>query len=124
VRRLMRILLKYRALGGLDAPAEPLVRFARRLRALQERLSDPSRTAIIIVTLDEPLVRAETRRLLDRLGAQGRPAAAVVLNRANPQASWEAQEAEGIPVLSSPEVPDPVGADALRSLAWGWERVA
>ncbi|HUG39356.1 MAG TPA: ArsA-related P-loop ATPase [Longimicrobiales bacterium] len=120
VGRIMRILLKYRALGGLDAPAESLVRFARRLRALQERLSDPSRTAIVIVTLDEPLVRAETRRLLGQLDRHGLAPAAVLVNRA------PGARAEGLrpPAFRAPEVPEPVGADRLRALGLGWERIA
>jgi arsenite/tail-anchored protein-transporting ATPase len=65
--RIMRVLLKYRALGGLDAPGGPLLRLAKRLRALRERLADPARTAIVVVTLDEPLVAAETGRLIERL---------------------------------------------------------
>ena len=122
VRRIMRILLKYRALGGLDAPAEPLLRFARRLRALQERLSDPSRTAIVIVTLDEPIVRAETRRLLDRLRDRGIEPAAVLVNRAGPGSPDDDLAAgfPGTPVFLAPERTEPVGADALRSLARGW----
>ncbi len=104
VHRVMRILLKYRAMGGLDAPAGPLLRFARRMRALQERLSDPSRTAIILVTLDEPIVRAETRRLHERLRGLDLHPAAILLNRR--------------------VAPEPVGAERLRGLAAAWERIA
>lgn len=104
VHRLMRILLKYRAMGGLDAPAGPLLRFARRMRALQERLSDPSRTAIILVTLDEPIVRAETRRLHERLRGMDLQPAAILLNRR--------------------VAPEPVGAERLRGFAAAWERIA
>ncbi|HUE76850.1 MAG TPA: ArsA-related P-loop ATPase [Longimicrobiales bacterium] len=103
LHRLMRILLKYRALGGLDAPAGPLLRFARRMRALQERLSDPSRTAIILVTLDEPIVRAETRRLRNALRGLGLAPAAILLNRR--------------------VAPEPVGAERLRVVPDAWERI-
>ncbi|MBW3553575.1 MAG: hypothetical protein KY466_08695 [Gemmatimonadetes bacterium] len=123
VRRLLRLLLKYRALGGLDSPAESLVRFARRLRALQERLSDPSRTAILIVTLDEPLVQAETRRLLQRLDRHGLAAAAVVVNRTRRGGAWSPEDdAPAPPVFRAPEVEEPVGASRLRSLVEAWER--
>lgn len=122
VRRLLRLILKYRALGGLDSPAESLVRFARRLRALQERLSDPSRTAILIVTLDEPLVQAETRRLLRRLDRHGLAAAAVVVNRARRGGAWPPEDdAPAPPVFRAPEVEEPVGAGRLRSLVEAWE---
>jgi arsenite/tail-anchored protein-transporting ATPase len=122
--RLMRILLKYRAVGGLDAPAERLIRLARRLRALRERLSDPNRTAIVVVTLDEPLVRAETRRLLEELARLGLPAAAVLVNRCLPAAPPAADTAPpGTPVFRAPEVRDPRGA-ALRPFAEAWEQIA
>lgn len=125
VRRLLRLLLKYRALGGLDSPAESLVRFARRLRALQERLSDPSRTAIVIVTLDEPLVQAETRRLIRRLHRHGLAAAAVVVNRAGPGGGWSPEDETGAPpVFRAPEVEEPVGTPRLRSLMDAWERTS
>jgi arsenite/tail-anchored protein-transporting ATPase len=122
--RLMRILLKYRAVGGLDAPAEWLIRLARRLRALRERLSDPNRTAIVVVTLDEPLVRAETRRLLEKLAGLGLPAAAVLVNRLLPAVPPPADIATpGTPVFRATEVRDPRGP-ALRPFAEAWERIA
>ena len=126
LRRIMRLLLKYRAAGGLDAPVESLVRFARRLRALQARLSDPSRTAIVIVTLEEPLVRAETTRLLDHLARQGLAAGAVLVNRVEGDDVPDYRPPPGapVPVVRVPEVDEPVGAERLRSLAEAWSIVA
>jgi len=119
VRRIMRILLKYGAMGDLDAPAEQLLRFARRFRTLRERLRDPERTALVVVTLDEPLARAETGRLVERIRVLGLPLTGVIVNRtAGPveprpdTATWRA-----------PEVEEPKGADALIQFTRAWERV-
>jgi arsenite/tail-anchored protein-transporting ATPase len=125
--KVMRILLKYRAVGGLDAPAGPLIRLAKQFRALRERLSDPSRTAIIVVTLEEPLVQAETGRLIDRLQHLDLPLAAVVVNRAadDPTARSVdgAGRTPGLPTFRAPTVPEPTGPDALLAFARAWERV-
>jgi arsenite/tail-anchored protein-transporting ATPase len=123
--RLMRVLLKYRALGGLDAPAGPLLRLARRLRALRERLSDPARTSIVVVTVDEPMIRAETGRLIQRLAELALPVAAIVVNRGvDGRATWSTEAIPpDIPVLSAPTVPEPVGRTALLSFIASWERL-
>ncbi len=120
LRRIMRILLKYGAIGDLDAPAEQLLRFARRFRTLRERLMDPARTALVVVTLDEALARAETGRLVERIRSLGLPLTGVLVNRANgpveprpDTATWRA-----------PEVEEPKGATALTEFTRAWERVA
>jgi TRC40/GET3/ArsA family transport-energizing ATPase len=118
--RIMRILLKYRAVGGLDAPAGPLIRLAKRFRALRERLADPSRTAIVVVTLQESLVHAETGRLLERLRQLDLPAAAVVVNRTDHATA----AAHGLPTFRAPTVPEPTGPAGLRAFARAWEVVA
>ena len=117
VHRILRILLKYRALGALDAPAEHLIRFAKRFRGLRDRLTDSSRTAIVAVTLDEPMVRAETRRLVDRLHELQLPLGAVVVNRSRGRTSdWE------VPVFHAPEVAEPRGEQPLESFFRSWRR--
>jgi arsenite/tail-anchored protein-transporting ATPase len=126
--RVMRILLKYRSVGGLDAPAGPLIRLAKRFRALRESLSDPSRTAIVVVTQEEPLVRAETGRLIERLRQLGLPVAAVVVNRAGAGPAVAAGEASmaayGLPIFQAPLVPEPTGPEELRAFSLAWELVA
>jgi anion-transporting ArsA/GET3 family ATPase len=128
VHRIMRILLKYRAVGGLDAQAGALLRLAKQLRALRARLSDPSRTSIVVVTVEEPLVGAETRRLLDSLRQFDLPTTALVVNR------WQAGEAPAaptarslvrreLPVFHAPLVAEPTGTDALAAFLRSWERV-
>jgi arsenite/tail-anchored protein-transporting ATPase len=122
--RLMRILLKYRAVAGLDAAAGPLLRLARRLRALRERLVDPTRTSVVVVTVDEPLVLAETHRLLDRIRQLGLPVGAVLLNRADPDTRDVPGFGPMVPVFRAPAVDEPTGADGLRAFAAAWERVS
>jgi arsenite/tail-anchored protein-transporting ATPase len=124
--RLMRVLLKYRAVGPLDAPGRPLLRLARRLRALRARLSDPSRTAIVVVTVDEPMIRAETGRLLATLMEMSLPVAAVVVNRAMGDRVGPPADAiaAGLPVFRAPMVSEPVGAEALLAFSASWERLA
>lgn len=119
--RIMRILLKYRAVGGLDAPAGPLIRLAKRFRALRERLADPSRTAIVVVTLEEAMVLAETRRLVGRLEEMGLPAAALLVNRANLREAGVVGDLPELPTFRAPVVREPVGVDALRAFVSAWE---
>lgn len=123
VHRLMRVLLKYRAVASLDAPAEPLIRLARQLRFLRERLADPSTTSIILVTLDEPMVASETHRLAGRLTDAGLAPAAIVSNRLEDTAVRPERNG-GALVLRAPGVTEPVGAAALRRFIAAWEPVS
>jgi arsenite/tail-anchored protein-transporting ATPase len=124
--RLMRILLKYGAVGPLDAPGRPLLRLARRLRALRERLSDPARTSIVVVTVAEPMIRAETGRLIERLRELDLPLAAVIVNRATGDLVEPLPDAvaANIPLFRAPIVAEPVGTAALLEFAASWERLA
>src|SRR5205085_6593099 len=65
--QLMRLMLKYRDIVSLGDAAQELLDFARRTKALEQRLVDPALTTTIIVALDEPLVREETGRLAGEL---------------------------------------------------------
>jgi anion-transporting ArsA/GET3 family ATPase len=70
-RQLMRIIVKYRHRRRRRRCRRVAARAARELRALQRTLHDPDRTAVVIVTLDEPMVRAETQRLAEALQEAG-----------------------------------------------------
>jgi arsenite/tail-anchored protein-transporting ATPase len=118
--RLMRVLLRYRS-AGLDGPAGPLLRLAGRLRALSERLSDPARTSIVIVAIDEPLILAESGRLVDRLREMDLPTGAIVLNHAAGPVIPEALARAGTPVFRAPTVPVATGPAALRSFFDRWQ---
>jgi arsenite-transporting ATPase len=69
--RLMRLMLKYRDVVGLGDTARELLDFAKRTRALDALLHDRERCGVIVVTLDEPVVRAETARLCAAVRARG-----------------------------------------------------
>jgi arsenite/tail-anchored protein-transporting ATPase len=117
-RQLMRIIVKYRAAGVAGDAAETLLRAARALRALQQRLGDAERTAVFIVTLSEPLVRAETDRLMAALSDGDVAVAAVIVNRQS------AHSADGggyePPVILAPAVAAPMGDYALREFIEAW----
>jgi arsenite/tail-anchored protein-transporting ATPase len=120
----MRLLLRYRDVVGLGDAAERVLRFARGLRALRARLTDPAETAVWLVTLSEPMVAAETRRLAERLAALGMPPQALLVNRADAAAPEVPVPAGVSLVATAPEWPrGPVGAEALWSFADGWRRV-
>src|SRR5437016_3033633 len=69
--RLMRIMLKYREVAPLGDAASGLLDFAQRTRTLDVLLRDPDRAGLVLVTLDEPVVRAETSRLVSEVRARG-----------------------------------------------------
>ncbi len=79
--RLMRLMLKYKEVVTLGDSAQELLGFAKRTRALESLLHEPTQCAVIAVGLDEPLVRAESERLAAELGARGLSVAAFVWNR-------------------------------------------
>jgi TRC40/GET3/ArsA family transport-energizing ATPase len=117
VHALMRLLVKYGAVASLDALAQDLLAFAKRLRQLKLDLSTPGKSAVFIVTLAEPMVRAETARLADRLDRAGVPVAATILNRV---ATEEAVRAAR-PVIRAPDFGrEVVGANDLRSFLALW----
>jgi arsenite-transporting ATPase len=119
-RQLLRVLQKYRAVLGLDAFAERLLDFAKRLKELNLSLSDPERSAAIVVTQPGPLVAAESRRLLDRLATARIRVAAVVANRAMPGSPLPDHPTDSS-VLVAPQLSEPpVGIQALRGFVAAW----
>jgi arsenite/tail-anchored protein-transporting ATPase len=124
--RLMRLMLKYRDVAGLGESAEELLSFARRTRRVGDLLRDPAQSALIVVTLDEPLVRGETARLVAATRAEGVEVRAVMWNR------WTGRGSPS-PLPVTPPVaqfvapaatPPPVGAAALRVWASHWREVS
>ncbi len=131
IHALMRLVLKYREVVGLREPAERLLRLARRIRAFREALADPGRTGAVPVTLPEPMVVSETRRLCDGLVRAGVPLAGLIWNRTSAAeavrmgAELSACRAAEAPVLAAPDqMPPPAGPGALRAFAGAWRRVA
>ncbi|MGH7465401.1 MAG: ArsA-related P-loop ATPase, partial [Longimicrobiales bacterium] len=94
-RQLMRVIVKYGIAGVAGDAAESLLELARRLRALRDALRDEASASVIVVTLDEPMVRAETERLVASLDAAQIRIGAVLLNRFTATAPAGEQEAAG-----------------------------
>jgi arsenite-transporting ATPase len=80
--RLLRLMLKYRELAGGDEVSADLLAFARRTRAVGALLHDAARAGVMIVALDEPIVRREAARVIDRVRALGNHVPGVIWNRA------------------------------------------
>ena len=71
---------------------------------------------MLLVTLDEPMVRAETLRLGERLFAAGMPPAAEIVNRA----AGTVLPAATTRTWTAPVVAEPRGAEALAAFAAAW----
>jgi arsenite-transporting ATPase len=122
--RLMRLILKYREVISLGDAAAELLAFAKRTRALDALLRDPARAGLIVVALDEPLVRGESARLVRAAGARGVDVIALLWNRAAEGAAPRALDLPdgAAPVqLTAPVRADgPTGVAALRRWAGEW----
>jgi arsenite/tail-anchored protein-transporting ATPase len=80
--RLLRLMLKYRELAGGNEVSADLLAFARRTRAVGALLLDESRAGVVVVALDEPIVRLEAARVIDRVRGLGSHVPGVIWNRA------------------------------------------
>lgn len=140
-RQLMRIFVKYGIAGPAGGAAESILELSRDLRTLRDTLHDPESAAVIIVTLDEPMVRAETDRLTSALDGAGIRIAGLLVNRSSGGARTKGGTPTGgesartmtakpaardrtnpraaihAPVLDPP----PIGADALRRFVDTWK---
>jgi arsenite/tail-anchored protein-transporting ATPase len=79
--RLLRLMLKYRELAGSGELGAELLAFARRTRSVSELLRDPGRAGVLVVALDEAIVRLETERVVGRIRSLGDHVPAIVWNR-------------------------------------------
>lgn len=121
--QLMRLMLKYKEVVGLGEAAQDLLNFAKRTRALEQRLHDRGQGAAVLVTLDEPLVRGESERLLRALSDRGLHVTAIVWNRADASTPPLPTDAP-VPQLFAPlSAPAPVGADGIREWSARWESI-
>jgi arsenite-transporting ATPase len=84
VREFMRILLRYKDLISPASLGKELVRASRALKDLDETLHR-GRARVIVVTRPEPLVIAETERLLDSLKQRGIAVGGVIANYVTPE---------------------------------------
>jgi arsenite-transporting ATPase len=103
--QLMRLILRYRELGALGDAGADLLALAHRVRSVGALLGDPMRATLVVVALDEPLVRKETRRLTDAVASLGLAISGIVWNRSAPGASI-------------PQLPLPAAATAAQLVAF------
>ena len=80
--RLLRLMLKYRELAGGGEMSAELLSFARRARAVSELLADSTRSGVMVVALNEPIVRLETSRVIERVRSLRNSVPALIWNRA------------------------------------------
>jgi arsenite/tail-anchored protein-transporting ATPase len=124
--RLMRLMLKYRDVAGLGESGEAMLTFARRTRWLGKLLGDPERSGLVVVSLDEPLIRGETVRLVAVTRAEGVNVRGIVWNR------WAGGGSPNpLPVdppvaqfVAPAAMPPPLGVAALRIWAGQWREVS
>ena len=122
--QLMRLVLRYRELGALGDAGADLLSLAKRIRAVGELLRDPARASLIVVALDEPLVRPRDAAPHRRRGRAGRPdqrrdleshrAGAPLPQLPLPAATTAAQ------LVAFETQPSPRGIDAIRQWADTW----
>ena len=114
--RLLRLMLRYREVAGLGDTAASVLAFAKRTRALSALLADGGRSGVLLVALDEPLVRSETERLAGAIEALGLRLVGVLWNRANDRPD-PLPLPRDVPQFVAPDVdPSPRGADGLRAI--------
>jgi arsenite-transporting ATPase len=122
--QLLRLVLRYRELGALGDVGADLLSLAQRIRAVGALLRDPERTSLIVVALDEPLVRSETRRLTDAVGALGVAIRGVIWNRNAPDAPLPRlplpAAATAAQLVAFETQPSPRGITAIRRWAGTW----
>ena len=122
--RLMRLMLKYREIGGLGNVAEEVLAFARRTRAVGELLADASRAAVLVVALDEPLVRSETVRLIAAVRSLGVEVAGILWNRATHRLAALPSDQHTAQFVAAATEPAPRGVDSLRQWHARWSPLA
>lgn len=116
--QIMRLMLKYKDVAGLGDTARDLLSFAQSLRRVDALLRDAERCGVVLVTLDEPVVRDETRRLASELRERGIALSAVVRNRATSSAL--PVDVDGVQLEAPGVHPPPVGVRGLREFGNAW----
>jgi len=115
--RIMRLALKYKEVAQFTETMGDILKFAQRTKAVRDLLADQSRATVILVTLDEPLVRSETERLAAAVTDLGLNVSTVVWNRADMPLSATGS----VPQVAAPEEnPSPRGLPALKSWYGRW----
>ncbi len=118
--RLLRLMLKYRELAGGGEVAGELVAFARRTRAVTALLHDASRAGVLVVALDEPVVRLEAARLVHRVRSLGNHVPALIWNRVRATPEPLPADLAVRQFVAAAVVPSPIGAARLLEWFDGW----
>jgi arsenite-transporting ATPase len=122
--RLMRLMLKYKEVVGLGDTAGELLAFAKRTRALDALMHDHARAGLVVVALDEPVVRAETARLTAALGDRAIRLEAVVWNRVTQPPAPLPEMTTGAQFCAKEVSPSPIGVAAIREWSRAWLALA
>ena len=118
--RLLRLMLKYRELAGGGEFAAELVAFARRTRAVTALLQDPAQSAVLVVALDEHVVRLEASRIIERVRSLGNHVPALIWNRVR-EAPVPLPVEPTIRQFVAAAVPSPIGPARLLEWHDGWK---
>jgi anion-transporting ArsA/GET3 family ATPase len=119
----MRLMLEYKEVAGLGDVAKEILDFAKRTRALRELMGDPERTTILVVANDEPLVRDESRRLVEACRARGVTVGGLLWNRITFPFSPLSGDATPRQFEAPMASPAPRGAHALRRWCAAWRPI-
>jgi arsenite-transporting ATPase len=118
--RLMRVMLEYKEVAGLGEAAKEVLDFAKRTRALRVLMGNPDQAAILVVANDEPLVRDESRRLIEACRTRGVAVGGLLWNRTAVPVSPLSGEGTPRQFVAPAVSPAPRGAPALRSWCATW----
>ena len=122
--RLMRLMLEYRNVIALGDTARELLEFSKRARAVDGLLRDAARCGLVIVTLDEPIVRNETLRLAGAARSRGVDVVGVIWNRIGAKLPAPLPTAVARrQVCARAMSPPPVGGVALREWSHSWREL-
>jgi arsenite-transporting ATPase len=67
LKAVFQLLLRYKVVMRLGKAAKKLVDFSKDIRSVMDIMTDPEKTAVIVVTLPKAMAVAETQRLLESL---------------------------------------------------------
>ena len=121
--RLMRVMLEYKEVAGLGEAAKEVLDFAKRTRALRVLMGNPDQAAILVVATDEPLVRDESRRLIEACRTRGVAVGGLLWNRRAAPVSPLSGEGTPRQFVAPAVSPPPRGAPALRSWCSTWRPI-